>query len=216
VFLFVKYYQSNFSFTIPVSTLLISCILIIGTLLGVFNQFAVNGEYTDIRSKTFFSALLNEFMMFLGFFYITGLFVGLILLEYNQKNSGDNIELDSTKKFCSTFTKQFYVFCMLAFLFCLFYGIWVIHAQKKLALGIIVILIACYPGISIVTPAKWMQKVTQAYAVVFVLIGVVVFFLRTNKPTIISDISVAFFGSYLVCTFAYIRAHMINRKKRDT
>jgi Ca2+/Na+ antiporter len=61
-----------------------------------------------------------------------------------------------------------------------------------------------------------MDRVTKLYAAIFVGMGLVVFFLRSNKPTIISDISVAFFGSYLVCTFAYIRANMMNRKKRDT
>jgi hypothetical protein len=83
VFLFVKYYQSNFSFTIPVSSLLACCLITTGALLAVFNTFAVNGEYVDQRSKDFFSQLLNEFMMFFGFAYLTALFVGLILLEYN-------------------------------------------------------------------------------------------------------------------------------------
>ena len=73
--------------------------------------------------------------------------------------------------------------------------------QKKLALGIIVILIAFYPVISIVTSANWMDRVTKLYALIFVSIGLVIFFLRSNKPTIISDISVVFFGSYLMCTF---------------
>ena len=61
-----------------------------------------------------------------------------------------------------------------------------------------------------------MERVTQVYAVMFIGIGFVMYGIRLGKATVITDLSVAFFGVYLVCTFVYVRAHMINRKKRDT
>jgi hypothetical protein len=45
VFLFVKYYQSNFNFTIPVSTLLVCCIVTTITLVAIFYNFAIDGPF---------------------------------------------------------------------------------------------------------------------------------------------------------------------------
>ena len=63
---------------------------------------------------------------------------------------------------------------------------------------------------------KYKTWVGRLYALSFSLFGIIVFFMRIGSMTIISDLSVAFFGIYVISFGQYVRAQIKNRKKRET
>jgi len=78
-----------------------------------------------------------------------------------------------------------------------------------------VILLTTFPPLAILMPEKFKTWITRIYSAVFVCFGVAIFYLKISSPTIISDLSVAFFGVYVMCFAAYIRANVLNGRKRD-
>jgi len=60
-----------------------------------------------------------------------------------------------------------------------------------------------------------MNWVARIYALFFVGFGFFIFYWKIGSPTIVSDISVAFFRVYIICTGAYVRAHIKNKQRAD-
>jgi hypothetical protein len=78
-----------------------------------------------------------------------------------------------------------------------------------------VILLTTYPPLAFLIPERVMTWINRIYVTVFICFGLAIFYFRISSPTIISDLSVAFFGIYVLMTGAYIRANVQNGRKRD-
>jgi hypothetical protein len=78
-----------------------------------------------------------------------------------------------------------------------------------------VMVLTAYPVLAFFVPKGGMDWVARIYAVVFVSFGFFIFYWKVGSPTIVSDISVAFFGVYIIFTGAYVRAHIRNKQRAD-
>ena len=161
---------------------------------------------------------MKEILGLVTFFYFETVTIGLVLIEFSAKTTDDDeIKFSAPTKSCKCkFSPQFYVFAILAVTMCCFYGYWMIITSRVL-LGYVIIAITLYPVINGLCPSEnYSTWVGRLYALAFFVFGVVVFVMRIGKLTVISDLSVAFFGIYVISFGQYLKAQISNRKKRET
>jgi hypothetical protein len=136
ILLFVKYYQTNFRFTTPVTSLLVACIGVYAVAILIFHVGAVKGGYCpDPTTQAFFEKLISEFLYFAATIYLIILAAGLLLIEFTgrggsstaviPKPAGDGKTIKSSIR--CRYSVQFYIFCLITILLCVGYSLWIMY-----------------------------------------------------------------------------------------
>lgn len=138
ILLFVKYYQTNFRFTTPVTTLLILCIGVYALAVLIFYVGAVKGgSCPNPDNQEFFEKLISEFLYFAATMYMIVLAAGMLLIEFVgrggsstaiiPKPAGDGKTIKNTCR--CRYSIQFYAFCLVTVLLCVGYSLWIMYQQ---------------------------------------------------------------------------------------